>query len=45
MVLQTINPTTEDVLDTFEEFSDAQVDTALQQAHDAQRRWRETSFG
>jgi succinate-semialdehyde dehydrogenase / glutarate-semialdehyde dehydrogenase len=45
MVLQSINPTTEDVLDTFEEFSDAQVDEALQQAHDAQRRWRETSFG
>ena len=45
MVLQSINPTTEDVLDTFEEFSDAQIDEALQQAHDAQRRWRETSFG
>ena len=45
MVLQSINPTTEDVLDTFEEFSDAQLDEALQQAHGAQRQWRETSFG
>src|SRR5439155_2257257 len=45
MVLQSINPATEDVLQTFEEFSDAQIDDALQQAHDAQRQWRETSFG
>ena len=45
MALQSINPTTEEVLDTFEEFSDAQVDAALQQAHEAQQQWRETSFG
>jgi succinate-semialdehyde dehydrogenase/glutarate-semialdehyde dehydrogenase len=45
MVLQSINPTTEDVVETFEEFSEAQIDTALQQAYDAQRRWRLTSFG
>jgi succinate-semialdehyde dehydrogenase/glutarate-semialdehyde dehydrogenase len=45
MVMQSINPTTEEVLGSFEEFSDAQVDRALQQAHDAQRTWRETSFG
>jgi succinate-semialdehyde dehydrogenase/glutarate-semialdehyde dehydrogenase len=45
MALQSINPTTEDVLDSFEEFSDAQVDAALQEAHDAQQQWRETSFG
>src|SRR5919199_5771087 len=45
MALQSVNPTTEDVLETFEEFSDAQVDAALQQAHDAQQQWRETSFG
>jgi succinate-semialdehyde dehydrogenase/glutarate-semialdehyde dehydrogenase len=45
MALQSINPTTEDVLDTFEEFSEAQVDAALQQAHAAQQQWRETSFG
>jgi succinate-semialdehyde dehydrogenase/glutarate-semialdehyde dehydrogenase len=45
MVLLSVNPTTEDVLQTFEEFSDQQVDSALQQAHDAQRAWRLTSFG
>ena len=45
MALQSINPTTEDVLGTFEEFSDAQIDDALQQAHAAQQQWRETSFG
>jgi acyl-CoA reductase-like NAD-dependent aldehyde dehydrogenase len=43
--MQSINPSTEDVLETFEEFSDQQVDSALQQAHDAQRSWRTTSFG
>ncbi|HEX8967374.1 MAG TPA: aldehyde dehydrogenase family protein, partial [Chloroflexota bacterium] len=45
MVLKSINPTTEDVVETFEEFSDTAVDDALQQAHDAQRAWRRTSFG
>jgi acyl-CoA reductase-like NAD-dependent aldehyde dehydrogenase len=45
MVLQSINPATEEVFGTFEEFTDAQIDDALQQAHDAQRGWRETSFG
>jgi acyl-CoA reductase-like NAD-dependent aldehyde dehydrogenase len=45
MVVQSINPATEQVIDSFEEFSDAQIDSALQQAHDAQRQWRSTSFG
>jgi succinate-semialdehyde dehydrogenase/glutarate-semialdehyde dehydrogenase len=45
MVLQSINPTTEDVVETFEEFSDTAIDEALQQAFDAQRKWRTTSFG
>jgi succinate-semialdehyde dehydrogenase / glutarate-semialdehyde dehydrogenase len=45
MLLHSINPTTEDVLDTFEEFSDAQIDEALQKSHDAQRQWRDSSFG
>jgi succinate-semialdehyde dehydrogenase/glutarate-semialdehyde dehydrogenase len=45
MVLQSINPTTEDVLGTFDEFSDEQVDAALQQAHEAQKQWRLSSFG
>src|ERR671928_276540 len=45
MVMQSINPTTEEVLESFQEFSPAQVDEALQQAFEAQRRWRTTSFG
>src|SRR5204862_6043907 len=45
MVLKSINPATEDVVETFEEFSPGDVDTALQQAYDAQRTWRTTSFG
>jgi len=45
MVLKSINPTTEEVVESFEEFSPPQVDSALQQAYDAQRRWRATSFG
>ena len=43
--MQSINPTTEEVLESFQEFSPTQVDEALQQAFDAQRRWRTTSFG
>src|SRR5579859_7307933 len=45
MVLQSINPTTEEVVETFEEFTTAQVDQALDQAFSAQRKWRQTSFG
>jgi acyl-CoA reductase-like NAD-dependent aldehyde dehydrogenase len=45
MVLKSINPTTEDVVETFEEFSKAQIDAALQQTYEAQRQWRLTSFG
>jgi succinate-semialdehyde dehydrogenase/glutarate-semialdehyde dehydrogenase len=45
MVLQSINPTTENVVETFEEFTAAQIDEALDQAYTAQRRWRSTSFG
>jgi succinate-semialdehyde dehydrogenase / glutarate-semialdehyde dehydrogenase len=45
MVMKSINPTTEEVVETFEEFSDAAVDDALQQAYDAQRKWRTASFG
>ncbi len=45
MLLKSINPATEDVVETFEEFSPGAVDTALQQAYDAQRRWRTTGFG
>jgi succinate-semialdehyde dehydrogenase/glutarate-semialdehyde dehydrogenase len=45
MAMLSVNPATEDVLHTFDEFSDHQVDSALQQAHDAQHAWRSTSFG
>jgi succinate-semialdehyde dehydrogenase/glutarate-semialdehyde dehydrogenase len=45
MVLKSINPTTEEVVETFEEFTPAQVDEALEQAFSAQRKWRQTSFG
>src|ERR687885_1687503 len=45
MGMQSINPTTEEVLESFQEFSPAQVDEALQQAFDGQHRWRTTSFG
>jgi len=45
MVMRSINPATEEVVESFQEFSPAQVDAALQEAYEAQRRWRETSFG
>src|ERR671936_307670 len=44
MVMRSINPTTEEIVESFQEFSPSQVDEALQQAFDAQARWRETSF-
>ena len=45
MVMRSINPATEEVVESFQEFSPTQIDSALQQAYDAQRRWRQTSFG
>lgn len=45
MVMQSINPATEEVLASFEDFSPAQVEAALEHAHDAYRSWREASFG
>ena len=45
MVMRSINPTTEEIVESFQEFSPSQVDEALQQAFDAQAHWRETSFG
>jgi acyl-CoA reductase-like NAD-dependent aldehyde dehydrogenase len=44
MVMQSINPATEEVLRTFEEMSPQQVDSALDQVHDAFKKWRTTSF-
>jgi acyl-CoA reductase-like NAD-dependent aldehyde dehydrogenase len=45
MALHSVNPTTEEVIQTFEEHTDTQIDSALQQSYEAQQRWRETSFG
>jgi succinate-semialdehyde dehydrogenase / glutarate-semialdehyde dehydrogenase len=44
MVMQSVNPATEEVLKTFDDFSPQQVDDALQQAHEAFGRWRTTSI-
>ncbi len=44
MAIQSINPATGEVLKTFEEMSDAEVDRALAQAQAAYERWRDTSF-
>ncbi len=44
MSIQSINPTTEEVIETFEPFTQQQVDEALAQAHQAFLQWRETTF-
>jgi len=44
MSIQSINPTTEEVIQTFEAYSDAQVNEALEQAHQAFFRWRDMTF-
>ena len=44
MSMQSINPATGEVLETFELFSPAQIDEALNAAHTAFQSWRETSF-
>ncbi len=44
MSIQSVNPATGEVLETFELFSPAQIDDALSAAHTAFRSWRETSF-
>ncbi len=44
MNIQSQNPATEEVLETFELFSPAQIDEALAAAHTAFQSWRETSF-
>src|SRR5712691_5916919 len=45
MVMQSINPATEEVLESFDEFSHQQIDSALDQVHDAFQSWRRTGFG
>src|SRR5579859_6640477 len=44
MSIQSLNPATEEVLETFELFSAKQIDEALAAAHAAFRSWRETSI-
>jgi len=44
MSIQTINPTTGEVLETFEPYNQRQINEALDQAHQAFLQWRATSF-
>jgi acyl-CoA reductase-like NAD-dependent aldehyde dehydrogenase len=44
MSIQSINPATEEVIETFEAYTTAQVNQALDQAHKAFLGWRETTF-
>src|ERR1051326_1297783 len=44
-VSKSINPTTEEVVETFQEFEPAQIEQALDQSFSAQRIWRQASFG
>jgi succinate-semialdehyde dehydrogenase / glutarate-semialdehyde dehydrogenase len=44
MVIRSINPTTEEVLAEFAEFTPEQVDTALKEARQAFIQWRNTSI-
>jgi acyl-CoA reductase-like NAD-dependent aldehyde dehydrogenase len=44
MSIQTINPATEEVVKTFEAYSEEQIDEALGQAREAFLSWRNTTF-
>jgi acyl-CoA reductase-like NAD-dependent aldehyde dehydrogenase len=44
MAIESINPTTEEVMRTYDELTDAEVERALAQAHAAYQSWRGTSF-
>lgn len=44
MSIQSVNPATGEILETFELFSPAQIDDALNAAHAAFQSWRETGF-
>ena len=44
MSIQTINPTTGEVLETFEPYSQQQINEALDQAHQAFLQWRAITF-
>ncbi len=44
MSIQTINPTTEEVLETFEPYNQGQINEAMDEAHQAFLHWREMTF-
>lgn len=44
MAIQSINPATGEVIESFEPFTDEQIDQTLTHARDAFRQWRGTSF-
>ncbi|HZU70870.1 MAG TPA: NAD-dependent succinate-semialdehyde dehydrogenase [Ktedonobacteraceae bacterium] len=44
MSIQSINPATGEVIETFEPYTEAQINEALDQTRNAFRQWRETSF-
>jgi acyl-CoA reductase-like NAD-dependent aldehyde dehydrogenase len=44
MSIQSINPTTEEIIQTFEPYDEAQVNEALEQVHIAFLSWRRTTF-
>ena len=44
MSIQSINPATEEVIESFEAYTTAQVNEALEQAHKAFSHWRTTTF-
>src|SRR5437899_10794025 len=43
--IESINPATEEVIATFEQFTPAQIEQALVEADAAFRQWRRQSFG
>ena len=45
MPMQSINPATEEVLATFEEFTPEQTERAITEADDTFRHWRDTTVG
>ncbi len=44
MSIQSVNPVTEEIIQTLEPYSESQVNQALEQAHTAFLSWRETTF-
>src|SRR5215217_200455 len=44
MAIQAINPATEEVIQTYQEFTQQQIDSALDQVYERQKQWRTTSF-